>query len=110
MGHNLAILKSLTRCPLSCNLSILRYRNAPYYLIPAPTNVAILTVSYILSNIARWKQHKDITYERIALIPPHKHTELIADLRTRTGLNIHRIHITSIDLLHDTAQIRVFYR
>jgi len=84
--------------------------NAPDYLIPAAANVVILAASYILSSFAGREQHKDITYERIALIPPHKHTELIADLRTRTGLNIHRIHITSIDLLHDTAQIRVFYR
>ncbi len=50
-----------------------------------------------------------LRYERIEMIKPEKRTELIEELRQRTGLNIHRISINEIDFLKDTAMITYYY-
>ena len=39
-----------------------------------------------------------------------KHDELVADLRERTGLDIHRFKIEQINFLQDTANIIVYYK
>lgn len=52
---------------------------------------------------------KTITYDKILLITPDKKEELLLDLRTRTGLNIHRVNIQEIDFLKDATQITIFY-
>ena len=51
---------------------------------------------------------KRITYEKIDLIVPERQSELLADLKARTGLNIRRVQIGKIDFLHDTADLLVF--
>jgi hypothetical protein len=43
------------------------------------------------------------------MIKPDKREELIAELRERTGLNIHRVSINEIDFLKDTAMISYYY-
>lgn len=53
---------------------------------------------------------QSVKYEKIELVKPARREELIADLRERTGLDIHRIRIEKIDFLHDTAKIVVYYR
>ncbi|MBX3044422.1 MAG: DUF4956 domain-containing protein [Candidatus Kapabacteria bacterium] len=53
---------------------------------------------------------KIIRYEKIELIKPEKHDELIADLKQRTGLNVTRVDIGRIDLLRDTVLLRIFYK
>ncbi len=50
-----------------------------------------------------------LSYEKIELIKPEKRDELIAELRERTGLNIHRVSINEIDFLKDTAMISYYY-
>ncbi len=52
---------------------------------------------------------KDIVYERIDLIIPEKREAMLADLRERTGLPVHRVEIRSINFLRDTAKIVIFY-
>ena len=52
---------------------------------------------------------KMITYEKIELIQPEKHQQLLDDLRQRTGLSITGYEIGSIDFLRDTAKIEIFY-
>jgi len=54
-----------------------------------------------ISNVLR--------YEKIEMIKPEKREELIAELRERTGLNIHRISINEIDYLKDSAMITYYY-
>lgn len=53
---------------------------------------------------------KLIQYDRIELIKPEKHDELIADLKQRTGLDITRLRIGSVDMLRDSAIIKVYYK
>ncbi|MCE3225843.1 MAG: hypothetical protein K0S32_394 [Bacteroidetes bacterium] len=52
---------------------------------------------------------KVIVYENIELVRSDREAELIADIKLRTGLNIHRISITKIDFLKDAALIKVYY-
>ena len=52
---------------------------------------------------------KLIQYDRVALIKPECHDELIADLKKRTGIDIDHVEIGAIDYLRDTAIIKVYY-
>jgi hypothetical protein len=52
---------------------------------------------------------KQIIYERIELIKPQNRQALYTDLQERLGVNVSRVEIGKIDLLKDTAQVRVFY-
>ncbi|MEY4614432.1 MAG: hypothetical protein RL179_2405, partial [Planctomycetota bacterium] len=50
-----------------------------------------------------------VIYEKIELIKPENREQLLEDLKQRTGLPIHRIEIGRIDLMRDSAKIRIFY-
>jgi hypothetical protein len=58
----------------------------------------------------RFETSQKITYDRIELIPPDQHPQLLADLRARTGLPVERVEVGRIDFSRDTAEVRVFYR
>lgn len=75
------------------------------------TNFAILFATYSLEKLwlLRHETSRIITYEKIELIKPEKHKELMQDLRERTGLNIHKFTIERIDFLRDIARIRIFF-
>ncbi len=74
-------------------------------------NVAILLFTFLLESNAIVKKElaKIITYENIELIQSNRHEELLADIRTRTGINVHRFSIQKINFLKDSAQIKVYY-
>lgn len=81
-----------------------------YYEQALIYGVIILSVYALDGNILIKREYsKIITYENIELIQPEKRDALINDLKNRTGLNIHRISITKIDFLQDSAVIRVYY-
>jgi hypothetical protein len=75
------------------------------------TNLAIVLVIYGLEKVwlLRHESCKLVNYEKIDLIKPEKHNELMADLQERTGLKINRIEIGKIDFLRDTARIMIYY-
>jgi hypothetical protein len=52
---------------------------------------------------------KTVNYDKIDLINTDKKEELIQDLKTRTGLNIHRVNINEIDFLKDAALLTIYY-
>ena len=52
---------------------------------------------------------KIITYEKIELVKPDRREELLADLHQRTGLEIVKVQVGSIDFLKDTALLKVTY-
>lgn len=81
------------------------------YLFIAGLNVIILAIIFLLeTNKFIQKEHtKYIVYEKINLLPPDRKEELLADLKTRTGLNIQRFQVERIDFLKDTALIKVYY-
>jgi hypothetical protein len=76
-------------------------------------NALILVMTFVLDGWI-WRNltnenMKEIEYERIDLITPEKREEMLADLKTRTGLDVHRIEIIRIDFLRDVARIKAFY-
>ena len=75
------------------------------------TNIAIVSVTYGLEKIwlLKHESRRTIIYEKIELIKPENHQQLLDDLCERTGLNIHRFEIGRVDFMRDSARIRVFY-
>ena len=70
----------------------------------------ILTIWILESN--RWLKHiseKLILYDRIDLIDPSRHDEMLEDLKKRTGLDIKRFDVGAIDYLRDTAMVKIYY-
>lgn len=74
-------------------------------------NAVVVGLTYVSERMWRLKaeSEKNITYEKIELIKPAHHEELLADLKERTGLDIHKIEIGKIDFLRDVAQVKIFY-
>jgi hypothetical protein len=85
--------------------------DAQEYLFLAGLNAGILLITYFLESnkIIRKETTKLVMYENIELIQSHRRDELIADLKTRTGLNVHRIAIQRINFLKDSALIKIYY-
>ncbi len=81
------------------------------YLFLGGINAVILTITFLLeSNIFMRKETtRIILYENIELIKSGKSLELLADLKERSGMNIHRYSIQKIDFLKDTVQIKVYF-
>ncbi len=76
------------------------------------TNLVIIFITYGLEKIwlLKHESSKRITYEKIDLIKPEHHEELIKDLQERTGIrNIKRIETGKIDFLRDTCDIVIYY-
>jgi hypothetical protein len=75
------------------------------------TNLAIIGLIYMLEKIWLLKHEasKTIEYEKIDLIKPERRSDLINDLKARTGLEIDRIEIGRINFLRDTVRIRIYY-
>jgi len=74
-------------------------------------NLLIVFITFGMERIwlLRHETRKNVTYEKIELIAPEKREELLADLKARTGLDVVRVEVRRIDLLRDTANLRIFY-
>lgn len=75
-------------------------------------NIVIVAAVYILEKnifLAR-ESTRVITYEKIELIKPGNYKNLLDDLRERTGLNILKAEIVTINFLNDTVQLKILYQ
>jgi hypothetical protein len=61
------------------------------------------------SWLVRREQAQRVQYENIKLVATSMRDELIADLRARTGLQVHRVDVEEIDFLRDAARLTVYY-
>lgn len=75
------------------------------------TNIAIVAIAATLESMSfvRREAQERVIYERIDLVKPERHEELLADLEERTGLKISRIELGRINFLRDTVRIEVYY-
>jgi len=72
--------------------------------------IILLTAFMIEGNVfAKPEFVKTIHYEKIEMVTPENEAGLLEDLRLRTGLKIHKVHVKRIDFLRDTAEIKVYY-
>jgi hypothetical protein len=81
-------------------------------LIPIVVFNSIFVVFiFVLDHPIVFKQEvsKNVIYENIELIRPENHELLMADLRKRTGFDIHRFVIMSFDFLKDATTITIYY-
>ena len=81
------------------------------YAVLGATNLLILLIIgfFEYQKFLSSTSSKLILYDRIELITPEKHEELMAALKQRTGLEIKKIEIGHIDFLRDAAFIKVYY-
>lgn len=82
--------------------------NLPYFEVIVTNLIIILAVAVCE---LRLKTHPTrlIQYDRIELITPERHEELVADLEKRLGVKVVKVDVGSIDFLRDMAMIRVTY-
>lgn len=75
------------------------------------TNILVILLIWLLESLGFSKRQatKIITYEKIALIKPECREELLADLKARTGFDIVKVQVGSINFLKDTAFLKVTY-
>ena len=71
--------------------------------------IALLIWMFETFVLRRNLASKLILYDRIELISPERREELIEDLHKRTGLNITKVNVGSIDFLKDTAILKIEY-
>lgn len=71
----------------------------------------VLAVTALLeSNLLVKREHAQLVlYDNIGLVNAGAREALIGDLRTRTGLDVHRVEVQEIDLLKDSARLTVYY-
>ncbi len=82
-----------------------------HYVVLLCSNVFILILALFMDrSTTSHDETKQIIYERLDLIKPELRDEMIADLRNRTGLPVHKVNIVSIDLMQNTAIIKAHYQ
>lgn len=81
------------------------------YLILIGSNLFIIVLAFSLDRVTSIGHNltKELVYERIDLIKPEKREEMIEDLRERTGLPVQSVEILTINLMRDTAKIKIRY-
>ncbi len=75
------------------------------------TNTIIIVGLWFLEKRLRLKQEQSVTliYEKIENIHKANSTELLEDLRDRTGIEIKRYEVNKIDFLRDVAEITLYF-
>lgn len=75
-------------------------------------NTTFMVTTWVMERV--WmKRHlarRTIVYDRLDLIHPSRHKELIEDLETRTGIQVSKFNIGQIDLAKGSTKLIVFYR
>lgn len=94
--------------------AVTKIKDAPdsfEYLFLGGVNFTILLITYLLeSKIFVKKEHANtIIYENIELIQTNRNDELLADIRLRTGINVHRVSVQKINFLKDSAQLKIYF-
>jgi Domain of unknown function (DUF4956) len=104
--------KDLTYLLVVIGLSVL---NAilPFQTVQIFTvNALLLAVTFFAERIPGLETGRttNVQYERLELIVPERHHELIADLEQRTGWVVRGFEVGDIDFLKDTVLLRVMYQ
>lgn len=94
--------------------AVTKIKDAPdslEYVLLGGINGVILLIAFLLESKVLMKKEtaKLIVYENIELIQAERSEELLADIRKRTGVNVHRYSIQKIDFLKDAALIKIYY-
>lgn len=86
---------------------------------PGVSLVGLLTANVVIFGVTgflhlRWYgdglPSVPLRYERLALLAPDARALLLDDLRERTGLDVVAVEVVELDLLRDTATLKVSYK
>lgn len=74
-------------------------------------NVFIVVALFVLDRGwgVNYEEERTVLYEKIDLIRPENHAQLLEDLRERTGLKIKRCEVQEINFMRDVARITIYY-
>jgi len=107
-------IKEMTYLFLIIGISVINSLSDTATSIPGIifANLIIILITYGLEKkwLMKHISAKSITYEKINLIKPENHQELINDLQLRTGISrINRVEIGEIDLLRDICYLTIYF-
>lgn len=82
----------------------------PYYeLITLNATIVVLTYGLDKDWLSKSIHMREMQVDSLENIVPQQTDKLIADLRVRTGLEIQRVHIQSVDLVKKRATLVIYY-
>ncbi len=106
-------IKEMTYLFITIGIAVINSISDNYlaYADVITANVLIVALLYVLEFAFKLSHEssKNILYERIELVNQNRHDELIEDLKQRTGINIHRVDVASINFKKNTARLVVYY-
>jgi len=75
-------------------------------------NLVVLSTIFLLEKNFLHSRDivKVIKYEKIDLIRPENYDKLIKDLKERTGFDVQKAEIESINFLNDTSLVKIYYQ
>jgi hypothetical protein len=96
---------------LICAVTKIKGEDMFEYAFLIGLNLLIFIIIYLLESNVFMKREsmKLVNYEKIENIKVNDQSQLIADLRERTGIDIHRVVIQKVDFLKDSAQIKIYF-
>jgi hypothetical protein len=103
-------MKDMTYLFIFIALGLLSAIQFAYYELIIVATIIFVAVLILDTNlIFRKEVSATLLFERIEMIKPEFREELIILLKERTGINIHRVDISEIDFLKDTAIVTYYY-
>ncbi len=103
-------MKDMTYLFIFIALGLLSAIQFAYYELIIVASIIFVAVLILDTNlIFRKEVSATLLFERIEMIKPEYREELMVLLKERTGINIHRVDISEIDFLKDTAIITYYY-
>lgn len=73
------------------------------------TDIIVLLITWICEVRLKVKATKLIQYDRPELATPQHYSELVEDLKKRTGLDIIKVEVGGIDFLKDSVVVKIYY-
>ncbi len=82
-----------------------------HWLLLCSVSAAVIALLWVLEK--GWGFHyessQNIKYDRLDLLHPERRALLIGDLEERLGIRARRVDVLRIDMLEETAQLRIYF-
>lgn len=106
-------VRDMTYIFLAITISVINSLTAAGYpagiILAVNLVILMITAGAEFAFIRRMDDSMPIKYEKIELVTPDRHEELIADLEARLGMSITDVRIKEVNFLNDTAELQVFF-
>ena len=105
-------VREMTYMFVIISISVINALSSTFSYIELLTTDMLFIVSIWLCESKRWLKHvscKIIEYDRIELAKPCNRTELLQDLKERTGLDILKVEVGAMNFLKDSVILKIYY-